>query len=154
MNKDYETKQNINFTPKINPNGIILVGMVDGNKLFVSPKSSEKRLSWEDAVLYCKSMNYGGYADWRLPTPQEAEIIGKSKDEVNLVLGYGMGDTYYWSIANNENGRAVEFYISKFGYCSGKWGSETKHNLVRMVRGGADISEYGPYNDIISGTEK
>ena len=154
LNNDYETKQNIHIKPKINPNGITLVGIVEGNKLFVSPKNSENSLSWEDAVLYCQSKNYGGYTDWRLPTPQEAKIIGKSKDAVNLELGTIFDDTKYWSIANNGNGRAIEFHVDKWGDCSVNWGSDTKHNLVRMVRGGADISEYGPYNDIISGTEK
>ncbi len=37
-------------------------------------KSSEK-MTWENAFLYCRSLNEGGYSDWRLPNIDELRTL-------------------------------------------------------------------------------
>jgi hypothetical protein len=33
--------------------------------------SSESRMSYDEALLYCQFCNHNGYTDWRLPTAYE-----------------------------------------------------------------------------------
>ena len=41
---------------------------------------SEDTFTWDDAVSHCENLEYGGYSDWRLPTPQELlTIVDNSK---------------------------------------------------------------------------
>ena len=41
----------------------------------IAPKSTETQLNWDDARLYCFSLNIGGKAGWRLPTKEELTEI-------------------------------------------------------------------------------
>lgn len=36
---------------------------------------SSKEMRWSDAVSYCKSLNEGGYSDWRLPNIDELKTL-------------------------------------------------------------------------------
>ena len=48
--------------------------------------------SWTQAVAFCKTLNYGGHTDWRLP---------------NLMGFYSlMNTTYYWPLLSNTEGTA------------------------------------------------
>ena len=54
--------------------------------------SYAKGMIWEEAQRYSKSLSYGGYSDWRLPTrkeleslePQFFEILGAGFPEMSL----------------------------------------------------------------------
>lgn len=61
-------------------------------------KDQGPSLSWQNAVNQCDGLNYGGYADWRLPTQKElmqAYVDGawslKATSKLSLKVGY------YWS---------------------------------------------------------
>lgn len=41
--------------------------------------ASQTRLSYYDAVMYCRFLNVGGFNDWRLPTYKELCLIYKYK---------------------------------------------------------------------------
>ena len=46
--------------------------MLDNNlKLEWQQTVSGEEYDWETAVNYCKNLEYGGYTDWRTPTPKE-----------------------------------------------------------------------------------
>lgn len=34
-------------------------------------KNDDASRTWENAILWCDNLNYGGYTDWRLPTDKE-----------------------------------------------------------------------------------
>jgi hypothetical protein len=41
----------------------------------IAPKSTETKLNWNDARLYCFSLNIDGKTGWRLPTNDELHEI-------------------------------------------------------------------------------
>lgn len=44
--------------------------------------------TWQEAVEYCRNLNYGGSGDWQLPTPHELMTIidyGRKADQTNSV---------------------------------------------------------------------
>ena len=55
----------------------------------ISPKSTEIRLNWFDAKLYCFSLNIDGKTGWRLPTKDELNQIYESENDYE--------EWYYWS---------------------------------------------------------
>ena len=56
----------------------------------IAPKSTEIRLKWDDAKLYCFSLDIDGKTGWRLPTKEELNEIYESVND------FVHGD-YYWS---------------------------------------------------------
>lgn len=54
-------------------------------------KSTYKKMTWHDAVAYCKNLNEGGYSDWRLPNIDELRMIIKIKSNVKKHLGTQTG---------------------------------------------------------------
>ena len=55
----------------------------------IAPKETEIRLNWDDARLYCFSLNINGKTGWRLPTKDELNEIYQSKNDFT--------NDYYWS---------------------------------------------------------
>ncbi|MBC3619219.1 Lcl C-terminal domain-containing protein [Vibrio metschnikovii] len=58
--------------------------------------------SWSNALSNVKRVNYGGYADWRLPNVNELESIVERRCYKPAVNSYafpsiGTGSAYYWS---------------------------------------------------------
>ena len=47
-----------------------------------------KRLSYDNAVLYCQFLNYDGYNDWRMPTHDEYVTAMRRYDCYNLLIWY------------------------------------------------------------------
>lgn len=45
--------------------------------MFDIAPTSEKSLTYEEAVIYCAFCRHNGYSDWRMPTKQEYEKISK-----------------------------------------------------------------------------
>jgi hypothetical protein len=43
-----------------------------------------KSMSYDEAILYCRFLDYNGHRDWRMPTIPEARLIGS--------LGWGQDD--------------------------------------------------------------
>lgn len=70
----------------------------------IAPKSTETRANWDDARLYCFSLNIDGKSGWRLPTKEELNDIYKSPND----FGKGM----YWSSTMCNDGNAWSQYFS------------------------------------------
>jgi formylglycine-generating enzyme required for sulfatase activity len=61
----------------------------------ISPKEYEKRLNWDDAMLYCQLLVIDNKNDWRLPSKEELDYIYHSKKDF---AGY-----YYWTSTEDSN---------------------------------------------------
>lgn len=55
----------------------------------IAPKETEVKLNWDDAQLYCFSLNIDGKTGWRLPTKEEYNAILNSENDFRT-------DGYYW----------------------------------------------------------
>ena len=55
----------------------------------ISPKEYERRLNWNDAMMYCQLLIIDDKTDWRLPTKAELQDIYHSENDF---VG-----SYYWS---------------------------------------------------------
>lgn len=77
----------------------------------IAPKSTETRLTWSDAKLYCFSLNIDGKHDWRLPTIDE--LMSIRKIDSDFVLG-----GYYWSSTevNYDNNCVYCYSLFDTGY--------------------------------------
>lgn len=87
-------------------------------------KNLEKPMEWDKATAYAKSLNWGGYSDWRLPTKDESEIIYK----IRYICGihYPYNEVSFWSSETSDDGHAYRiflhtgiFYLSPKKYSSG-----------------------------------
>lgn len=89
----------------------------------IAPKSSEIRLNWDDARLYCFSLNIDGKTDWRLPTIEELNEIYHS--ETDFV------ETYYWSGTEYDSNHS---WFQGLGYGAQYAGDKSHFNWVRAIR--------------------
>lgn len=83
--------------------------IIKKNILFeIYPEESSKKMTWDKAVEYCKSLGEG----WRLPTIAEMFYIYENKF---------ITEDFYWSSSEGTTGFAWYFnftngYASNFGY--------------------------------------
>lgn len=64
----------------------------------IAPKSTETRLNWADAKLYCFFLTVDGKTGWRLPTKEELKEIYESKNDYVR--------NAYWSIDEFDTNHA------------------------------------------------
>jgi hypothetical protein len=95
-----------------------------------APKGSEKELEWRDAVAYCRTLNTGGYNDWRLPDEKELDLMYKNLKTKKLG---GFSNDDYWSSSEFNNGSAVRYQDFGDGDRYVDYKDETYS--VRAVRG-------------------
>jgi hypothetical protein len=61
----------------------------------IAPKSTEIQANWDDARLYCFSLNIDGKIGWRLPSISELNQIYNSENDFDGV--------WYWSDTTRDN---------------------------------------------------
>jgi hypothetical protein len=66
--------------------------------LVCAPSDQGQNIKWTEAGALCKSLNSGGFSDWRLPTKNELNQMFRNLK--NNRLG-SFGDDFYWS--SNES---------------------------------------------------
>ena len=100
--------------------------------------------TWQEAIDYCESIDYGGYQDWHLPTIQELQgIVDSEANSPAINTSVFVDDPPYFSCwssdidANNDD-RAWTVYFDVGDTGSGV---KTSANWVRCVRGGSGISQ-------------
>ncbi len=66
---------------KIKVKGVFMGNVfVLDNGLVCAHQQYEKKLNWNDALLYCSLLIIDGYDDWRMPTILELQyVIGMSR---------------------------------------------------------------------------
>ena len=72
-------------------------------KYEIAPKETETRLNWDDARLYCFSLNIDGKIGWRLPTKEELNEIYESNNDFE--------ERWYWSSTENNDSFAWSQYF-------------------------------------------
>lgn len=84
----------------------------------IAPKSTEVRLNWFDAKLYCIALNIDGKTGWRLPTIEELNTAFKS--------GTDFENYWYWSSTLYDDNRAwgkgfnggtTDFFSKNYSFC-------------------------------------
>jgi len=97
---------------------------------------------WQEAVDYCKNLNYGGKSDWRLPKIKElATLIDYGRaypaiDNSVFTVATSSASTYFWTSSTNasqaDQAASVDFWQGKVVF--GTYKSNSLH--ARCVRGG------------------
>ena len=67
-------------------------------KYEIAPKSTEIQANWDDARLYCFSLNIDGKTGWRLPTKDELDEIYESDNDFE--------ERWYWT-STEVNGNSA-----------------------------------------------
>jgi hypothetical protein len=74
--------------------------------------SDEKDLTWDQAVLYCKTLNLLGHSDWRLPTFDELESICFPLGRVSPIRDKIIAVDSLWSATpRNTSTEAVGYMV-------------------------------------------
>jgi hypothetical protein len=105
----------------------------DFARLFIIDRSSSlmwtrgsnvagKKMDWDQAKVWVKNLNYGGYSDWRLPT--QNELVAFSKRHGNLP------NAFYWT-SSTDNYGPIHVHLSDSTY-NGYY--KTTNNYVWPVR--------------------
>lgn len=79
------------------------------------------------AVSYCRSLNYAGYMDWRLPTSDELSYIHEKEGSKFSYLADG---DYWTSTPTAENRYNVVFPVDAMRYAR----AVSESNYIRCVR--------------------
>ena len=89
----------------------------------ISPKEYERRLNWNDGMLYCSLLVIDGKNDWRMPTKEELDYIYHSENDFD--------DAFYWSSTEFNGYTAWNQFMSSGGQNNY---FKNSSNYVRPVR--------------------
>ena len=95
---------------------------------------------WDNALGVCKTLNYAGYTDWRLPNVRELTSIvdyGRAAAPANNTAAFfNTGGSPYWTSTTSRSPTTSAFNVAFND--AGKIAVSDKGNswLVRCVRGG------------------
>jgi formylglycine-generating enzyme required for sulfatase activity len=102
--------------------------------------------TWQQAMDYCDTLNYGGHEDWRLPNPFELEsIVDNQRFNPSIDITLFPGTSYAsWTspsyVLNADYAWLVTFTTSIVYYYPKTYGYHT-----RCVRGGAESGDTSRY---------
>jgi len=92
---------------------------------------------WGDALSYCSNLSYGGYDDWRLPTPKEFLTIvdnGRSYPALDMNYFDYSGDNL-WTSAKQANPNDTMYWSVNFDSGHLRRIANNTQGYVRCVRG-------------------
>ena len=96
---------------------------------------SEDSFIWKDALSHCENLEYGGYSDWRLPTPQELlMIVDNSKENPATNTAYFKFSDDLWSSKSYAPDTNKAFVLNSSGAIWFKQ-NKTENRKVMCVRG-------------------
>jgi hypothetical protein len=99
------------------------------NRLVCANQQYQKKLNWDDAVLYCSLLMIDGYSDWRMPTILELQYLS------NLSLNECAGKYYWSSDVRNDDIVCVQFFDEKLSKRHQVNQSKNHQCFVKPVRG-------------------
>lgn len=79
------------------------------------------------AMNYCRSLNYGGYSDWRLPTADELASVHNPQENPFV---YHRGSDFWTSTPTTENRYYVIYTADAMQYKR----KQSESNYIRCVR--------------------
>jgi Protein of unknown function (DUF1566) len=96
--------------------------------LIAAPGDIKDKMTWDKAITECKSFEYGGYHDWRLPSVTELKQLYHAK---SIVGSFSDTEDYYWSSSMER--KEIAWY-QDFGDGSQCYGGKDFKLRVRLVR--------------------
>lgn len=89
--------------------------------------------TWQQALDYCETLNYGDYSDWRLPNIEELKTLIDDTIYSPASTFPGMPSSLFWSSSSLVNYTYLAWYVN-FG--NGYVGSynKTDNRYARCVR--------------------
>ena len=119
---------------------------------------SENTFNWDNARTHCENLTYGGYSDWRLPTPVEIQTIS---DQSRSYPGFNT--TYFTNITNSDSSRfwtsqerkadTTKAYFARYLDSMSSYTAKTTEYNVMCVRGdelpGADLTASEINGDVV-----
>ena len=101
-------------------------------KFEIAPKETATKLTWEDAKLYCFSLNANNKTGWRLPTLEELYYVRENLDS-------NFGHYYYWSSESTAD-RASCVFMGGYMYPSKDCTRNSPTTFTFYVRAVRDLS--------------
>lgn len=86
----------------IHDNDYDLIWLQDANYAQTSGYDADGLLSWDEAMTWAQNLVYGGYDDWRLPSPLNQDDSGPCLG--NNCIESEMGHLYYTELGNIAGG--------------------------------------------------
>ena len=113
-----------------------------------------KKLNWQDAVDFCRNLEFAGHLDWRLPSRKELESL-IDETQFNLALPeshpfLNVRSSYYWSGSTYAYNTDYAWDVSMY-YGSVSGSSKADVYYVWPVRAG-QLDTFGDL--IISGRQE
>ena len=90
-------------------------------------RSTGKAGVWKHSEAYCRTLDYSGFADWRLPTSDELQKVHRIEGQVFTYFR----DTDFWTSTPGSKGRHYVVYPAD-AYIYDRKSSRT--NYIRCVR--------------------
>lgn len=106
-------------------------------KLFWQDELIVSKLSWKQAIFYCKKLELGGFNDWRLPKLKEIlSIVDYKKSEPAINKSFKnikFEDGFYWSITHDKN-HINQAFLLEFYHGRVKTANINQSQYIRCVR--------------------
>lgn len=110
--------------------GVVLDTMTD---LMWASHDNGSNINWQNAKSYCEKYRGGGYADWRMPTPEEVMgLYGSDVFRINIKLTAHNNDAVIWT-SKDIGGDAI-FFFTNSGEARWVWKSYDMYTRALPVR--------------------